>query len=61
MFNEKDPTTSECSNGSTVYYGDSSYIQSVKWEDFKALHNTYLKKSLEIQDKIDRYNITKNI
>lgn len=61
MFNEKAPTTSICSNGSIVYHGDYSYIQSVKWEDFKASHNFYLNKALEIQGKIDRYNITKNI
>jgi hypothetical protein len=61
MFNAKAPTTSVCSNGSIVYYGDSSYIQSVKWEDFKTSHNTYLNKAMEIQNKIDSYNITKNI
>lgn len=61
MFNEMTPSTSVCSNGSIVYYGDSSYIQSVKWEDFKASHNIYLNKAVEILNKIDRYNITKNI
>jgi hypothetical protein len=61
MFNEKAPTTSVCSNGSTVYYGDSCYIQSVKWDDFKASHNFYLNKAMEIRDKIAKYNITKKI
>ena len=61
MFNEKIPTTSACSNGSIVYHGDFSYIQSVKWEDFKNSHNTYLDKAVEIRDKKENYNITKNI
>lgn len=61
MFNEKSPTTTICSNGSIVYHGDYSYIQSVKWEDFKASHNTYLNKAVELRDKLDSYNITKNI
>lgn len=61
MFNEKKPTTSVCSNGSIVYYGDYCYIQSVKWDDFKVSHNLYLNKAIEIRDKMDNYNITKNI
>ena len=61
MFNEKDPTTATCSNGNIVYHGDSSYIESVKWEDFKNSPNTYLDKAVEIRDKKDNYNITKNI
>lgn len=61
MFNEKSPSTSQCQNGSTLYHGDSSYIQSVKWEDFKVNHNYYLNKAIEIRDKIYGYNITKNI
>ena len=61
MFNEKSPTKSVCSNGSIVYHGDYSYIQSVKWEDFKGSHNTHLDKAVEIRDRIDNYNVTKNI
>lgn len=61
MFNEKNPTTSFCSNGSIVYHGDYSYITSVKWDDFKASHNTYLNKAIELKNKIDNYNITKNV
>lgn len=61
MFNEKDPTTSECSNGSIVYHGDYCYVQSIKWEDFIASYNTYLNKAVAIRNKIDDYNITKNI
>ncbi|MTH14773.1 TIR domain-containing protein [Flavobacterium sp. LC2016-01] len=61
MFNIKYPNTQKCSNGSTVYYGDSCYIQSVKWSDFKNNLNFYLDKSIELRDSKDNYNITKTI
>ncbi|MFV0218652.1 TIR domain-containing protein [Empedobacter falsenii] len=61
MFNIKSPTTEICTNGSTVYYGDSCYIQSVKWEDFKSTPNYYLNKAIEIRDNKENYNITKTV
>ncbi len=61
MFNQKNPNTTICSNGNVVYKGDSCYIQSVKWEDFKKSHNFYLDKAIEIKNNIENYNITKNI
>lgn len=61
MFNENYPTTSQCSNGSTIYHGDSSYIQSVKWEDFVNNPNYYLNTAIEIRDNKEAYQITKNL
>lgn len=61
MFNIKTPNTKICSNGSTVYYGDSSYIQSVKWDDFRSNPNFYLNKAIELRDNKEDYNITKII
>lgn len=61
MFNEKYPTTSKCSDGSLIYHGDYSYIQSIKWEDFIINPSKYLDKAIEIRDKKDDYNITKSI
>lgn len=61
MFNIKTPNTSECSNGGIVYYGDSSYIQSVKWEEFKNNPNFYLNKAIELRDKKEDYYINKTI
>jgi hypothetical protein len=61
MFNIKNPNIEKCSNGSTVYYGDSCYIQSVKWLDFKNNLNFYLNKAIELRDNKDSYNITKTI
>ncbi|UZO82111.1 TIR domain-containing protein [Aquimarina sp. ERC-38] len=60
MFNVKVPTRSDC-NGSWVYYGDSSYIESVKWFDFMANPTKYIDKAIELRDKKDDYNIVKTI
>lgn len=61
MFNEKSPTTANCENGSKVYHGDSSYIQTVTWENFKNDPNKYLDKATEIRNKNYEYNITKTV
>lgn len=61
MFNIKKPNTQVCSNGSLIYYGDSSYIQSVKWEDFTSTPTIYLNKAIELRDKKDEYNVTKSV
>ena len=60
MFNIKEPNRRLC-NGSYVYSGDSSYIQSVKWEEFKSNPNYYLNKAIELRDKKEEYNITKTV
>lgn len=60
MFNINEPNRRLC-NGSYVYTGDSSYIQSVKWEDFKSSPNYYLNKAIELRDKKEDYNIIKTV
>ena len=62
MFNIKDPVYNDCPNhtdGNPVYTGYSSYIRSVKWEDFKDDKDRYLKIAEDIRGKMDDYNITK--
>jgi len=61
MFNKKEPNTSLCSNGTTVYHGEYSYIKSVKWEDFISSPNYYLNKAIELRDNKEQYNITKTV
>lgn len=60
MFNIKEPNRRLC-NGSYVYTGDSSYIQSVKWEDFRSNPNYYLNKAIKLRDNKEDYNITKTV
>lgn len=61
MFNQKQPNSTTCDDGSVVYYGDSSYITSVKWDDFIHQPEEYIAKAYEIQKNIDDYTITKDV
>lgn len=61
MFNVKNPETRDC-NGNTIYSGYSSYIHSVKWEDFvKDGINKYIKIAVDIYKNRDNYEIRKNL
>lgn len=60
MFNVKEPNRRLC-NGDWVYSGDSSYIQSIKWDDFIKNTTKYVDKAIELRDKMDEFEITKNI
>lgn len=61
MFNHKNPDVKECNMGSTVYYGESSYMYCVKWCDFIADVGGYVDKAFEINENIDEYNICKDV
>lgn len=63
MFNIKQPTYGNCSNHTpnTIFYGEHSYIKSVKWDDFVSNHNHYLEVAIGIRDSIDSYNVCKVI
>lgn len=64
MFNIKKPVYNECTNhpaGHKVYLGHSSYIYSVKWEDFIIDMNKYIEIAYEINSKKDEYEIFKTI
>jgi len=64
MFNIKKPIYSDCENHgllNKIYKGESSYIVSVKWEDFIKDMDKYLNRSLEINKNIADYEITKKI
>lgn len=60
MFNEKKPICEQVGS-CTVFYGDHSYIPSVKWSDFIVAMPYYLNKAYEIQKKKENYAITVNI
>ncbi len=60
MLNIKVPNRRVC-NGNWVYSGDCSYIQSVKWEDFKASPGKYIDKAIELRDRKDEFTLTKNL
>lgn len=64
MFNEKIPNTYTCQSCGRIHYrGESSYIKSVKWDDFynKQAFNKYINDVIEIKNHINDYIITKNL
>jgi hypothetical protein len=62
MFNHKDKESMvrHC-NGSKIYEGSASYIESVKWKNFVADPNKYIGVALEIRKNINEYEIKKNL
>ncbi len=61
MFNIKEPDSVDCADGLKVYYGESSYIISVKWDDFVANTDTYVDRAYALQKKINDYDIYKEV
>lgn len=61
MFNKKDKNIIECSSDKVVYSGYSSYIYSVKWDDFISDVDKYIDIAVEINSNIDDYNICKSV
>lgn len=61
MFNEKTPNKEMCRDLTTIYHGDSSYISSVKWDDFIVDPERYIQKAYEIRDNIEKYSICKEV
>ncbi|EOU1777019.1 TIR domain-containing protein [Clostridium perfringens] len=61
MFNLKDAETKECETNSKIWYGESSYIESVKWDDFKDDMQKYIDKAYNRQDNIEDYEIRKEV
>lgn len=61
MFNLKDAETNLCSNGSNIWHGESCYIESVKWDDFKENMQKYIDKAYDRQNNIENYEICKEV
>jgi len=60
MFNIKSPHTYPC-NGKTIYTGYSSYINTVKWDDFINNSNQHIDIAVDIWKNRDNYNIRKSV
>lgn len=61
MFNIKKPDCKTCDNNSKIYYGESSYIISVTWDDFIKDPESYIDRAYIIQNSIEQYDIVKEI
>lgn len=62
MFNIKNPNRFYCEKCRSYHYkGTVSYIEVVKWEDFIKLPNLHITWAHDRRDKIDDFEIHKNI
>lgn len=61
MFNIKKPDCKNCSNNRKIYYGESSYIISVKWDDFITEPDNYIERAYKLQNSIEQYDIVKDL
>ena len=61
MFNVKEPDSKVCGINNKIYYGESSYIISVTWEDFIADPEHYIDRAFLIQNSIDKYDVVKEL
>lgn len=50
-----------CNTGSTIWYGDYSYIKAVKWNAFINSYRTYIDSACDRQSNIDDYDICKEV
>lgn len=58
-FNKKVPDSRSCASGDTVWYGEASYIEAVKWADFAADPEKYISAAYDRRDRIDSFDIRK--
>jgi hypothetical protein len=63
MFNHKNPSISQCTNGlhGAVYTGEFSYIKVVEWDSFKSNINLYYEIASALRENMDNYNIKINV
>lgn len=50
-----------CDKDKEIWQGTCSYIEAVKWCDFKKNINFYIDKAIDCQDNIDDYDIQKDV
>jgi hypothetical protein len=62
MFNQKRKHMAQrCYNGKRFCLGDASYIHIVTWTEFTSNARSVINKAIEIKNKIDEYDICKEV
>ena len=61
MFNYNYSNKRLCENGHTIWTGEFSYIEAVKWEKFISDYKKFVDKACKRQDSIEDYDICKEI
>ena len=60
-FNLKESNSKNCDSGETIWYGECSYIEAVKWKDFIEDYEVYIDRACKRQDNIEDYDICKEV
>lgn len=58
-FNKIAPDSRSCARDETIWYGEASYIEAVKWVDFAADPEKYISAAYDRRDRIDSFDIRK--
>lgn len=62
MFNLKNAQIRNCIiDSNKIWYGEHSYIKAVRWNDFITDYNKHINEALERQNRLDDYDITKDL
>ena len=61
IWKNKNANKKNCDAGSTIWYGEYSYIAAVKWEEFIANYNKYFDAAYDRRDNVEDYEIVKTI
>ena len=61
MFNLKSADTSVCDSGSTIWRGESSYVRSIRWNDFLVSIESHIDAAYTRQENIGDYDIHINL
>lgn len=57
IFNKKEASKTTCSAGSTIWHGESGYIEIVTWESFKGDCQTYIDRAYDRKDRRDEFEM----
>lgn len=60
-FNYKNGDKEQCDNNDTIWHGESSYIEAVKWNDFINNISKYVDEAYERQGNMSDYDIHKEV
>lgn len=61
-FNLIEATKKHCDTSkSTIWYGDHSYIEAVRWDSFTSFIDYYIERAYKRQENLDNYEIHKDL
>lgn len=60
-FNISKPNKGPCAKGDTIWHGNCSYIEAVRWQNFIADPNLYINNACVRQEHIGDYDICKEV